>query len=115
VELIRRQLDREGFEDVQIETLMSCGPISLEPDHPLVELLATAGESVWGRRPVVIPSIAGGGPFAAFADALGCPTLVAPYAQADLHEHSADEHLSIEWFVNGIKTSAELYRLLAEG
>jgi len=116
VDRIREHLDRHGFEDVELDALMRCGPIALEPRHELVELVAEASASVWGERPVLIPSIAGGGPFAAFAETLGVPTLVVPYAQHDLHEHSPDEHLRLDWYRNGIKTSAALYaRLAARG
>ena len=64
--------------------------------------------------PVIFPSIGGGGPLAGFVRAHGMPCLMVPYAQGDLNEHSAQEHLDLTWFANGIKTSAELFRLLSE-
>ena len=115
LELVHTHLDRSGFSDIRVLALATCPPIAIDPDHELVQLVASAMEQVWGRQPVLFPSIGGGGPLAAFDSGLGIPALMAPYAQADLHEHSTQEHLSLEWFLNGIKTTAELYRRLAAG
>lgn len=112
-ELLRRHLDAHGFEDISITVLSDAPPSGVGSDHRLVSTARAALESVWGRPPVVIPSIGGGGVFATFVDAVGLDCLLVPYAQPDMQEHSAQEHLSLEWFVNGIKTSAEIYRLLS--
>jgi acetylornithine deacetylase/succinyl-diaminopimelate desuccinylase-like protein len=112
---ISAHLVEHGFDDVQLEVLAACPPISIAFDHPLVQTSIRALESVWNRPPVIFPSIGGGGPLAAFALSHGMPCLMVPYAQADLHEHSTEEHFSLTWFVNGIKTSAELFRLIASG
>jgi acetylornithine deacetylase/succinyl-diaminopimelate desuccinylase-like protein len=111
-ERLRAHLDAEGFADVTLEVLADCPPSVVPPGHPVVATVASALASVWGRPPVVFPSIGGGGVFAAFAEHVGLPCLVVPYAQADLQEHSVREHLALEWFHNGIKTSAELFSRL---
>jgi acetylornithine deacetylase/succinyl-diaminopimelate desuccinylase-like protein len=113
--LVRAHLDRHGFGDVDMRALATCPPVAIDPDHELVRVVGSALQEVWQRRPVVFPSIGGGGPLAAIQSAVGAPALMVPYAQHDLHEHSTEEHLSLEWFVNGIKTTAELYRRLAAG
>ncbi|GAA1495351.1 M20/M25/M40 family metallo-hydrolase [Paeniglutamicibacter kerguelensis] len=111
--LLRAHLDAHGFEDIEITVLSDAPPSGVTGDHPLVSTAVAALESVWGRPPVVIPSIGGGGVFATFVDAVGLDCLLVPYAQPDMQEHSAQEHLSLEWFTNGIKTSAEVFRRLA--
>lgn len=110
--LIRHHLDNVGFGDVSIRALAVCPPVATSYDSPLFRLAENAMRNVWGKQPVIFPSIGGGGPMAAFAS-LGLECISVPYAQADLHEHSIEEHLSLEWFLNGIKTSAELFRLMA--
>lgn len=112
-ELLRTHLDRHGFDDIEITVLSDAPPSAVRSDHPLVATAVASLESVWGRPPVVIPSIGGGGVFATFVDAVGLDCLLVPYAQPDMQEHSAREHLSLEWFRNGIKTSAEIYRRLS--
>jgi acetylornithine deacetylase/succinyl-diaminopimelate desuccinylase-like protein len=111
--LVRQHLDAHGFADVELSVLSSCPPVTSDYDDLWVQLTIQALTNVWHKVPTVFPSIGGGGPFSAFAHH-GMKCVGVPYAQADLHEHSIEEHLSIEWFVNGIKTSAELFRLLAE-
>ncbi len=112
-ELLRAHLDRHGFDDIGITVLSDAPPSSVSSDHRLFATAVDSLQTVWGRPPVVIPSIGGGGVFATFVDAVGLDCLLVPYAQPDMQEHSAQEHLSIEWFVNGIKTSAELFRRLS--
>ncbi|BCW45358.1 M20/M25/M40 family metallo-hydrolase [Arthrobacter sp. StoSoilB5] len=111
--LLRKHLDLNGYADIEITVLSDAPPSGVDSSHPLVATAVAALESVWGRPPVVIPSIGGGGVFATFVDSVGLDCLLVPYAQPDMQEHSAREHLSLEWFVNGIKTSAEVFRLLS--
>ena len=62
----------------------SCPPVATRRD-------CTDGRQamhhVWGKPPIVFPSICGGGAMAAFAS-LGLECISVPCAQADLHEHS---------------------------
>jgi acetylornithine deacetylase/succinyl-diaminopimelate desuccinylase-like protein len=112
-ELLRAHLDRHGYDDIEITVLSDAPASAVSSDHPLVSTAIGALDAVWGRPPVVIPSIGGGGVFATFVDHVGLDCLLVPYAQPDMQEHSAREHLSLEWFRKGIKTSAEIYRRLA--
>jgi acetylornithine deacetylase/succinyl-diaminopimelate desuccinylase-like protein len=112
--LVRAHLDASGFADVELVTLARCPPIASELADPFVQKAVAASTAVWGKAPFLVPSIGGGGPLAAFVETHGMPALMIPYAQADLNEHSTQEHLELAWFENGIKTSAELFRLIAE-
>ncbi|MGW0035824.1 M20/M25/M40 family metallo-hydrolase [Gordonia sp. NPDC003376] len=112
-ELLRNHLDQAGFADVEITVLADCPPSQMPLDHQLLTTAIDSLRSVWNMEPVLFPSIGGGGVFATFVEAAGLPCLLVPYAQPDMQEHSAQEHLSIEWFVNGIKTSAEVLRRLS--
>jgi acetylornithine deacetylase/succinyl-diaminopimelate desuccinylase-like protein len=114
LDLVRRHLADHGWGDIEVSALAKCDPIFVDAHHPFVEMVRRSMREVWKVAPVIFPSIGGGGPLATFADACAMDCLLVPYAQADLHEHSADEHLSLEWFGNGIKVSAELFRLLSE-
>ena len=42
------------------------------------------------------------------------PVLVVPYANPDQDNHAPNEHLDLDCFENGIRTSARLIELLAE-
>lgn len=111
--VIRSHLDANGFQDVSMDVLASCPPVEVRFDDPFVQKALQALTNVWGRPPIVFPSIGGGGPLAAFAGH-GMTCMSVPYGQADLHEHSVEEHIALDWFLNGVKTSAELFRLIAE-
>jgi acetylornithine deacetylase/succinyl-diaminopimelate desuccinylase-like protein len=111
----RARLDDGGFGDVAVAVMSACPGSEIAPDNPLVVTTIASLEAVWGVEPVVFPSIGGGGIFGVFVDDLGMPCLIVPYGQADLQEHSAHEHLSIEWFRQGIHVTAELLARLAAG
>jgi acetylornithine deacetylase/succinyl-diaminopimelate desuccinylase-like protein len=111
--LLRNHLDTAGFADIEITVLADCPPSQMPLEHHLLTTAIDSLRSVWDIEPVLFPSIGGGGVFATFVEAAGLPCLLVPYAQPDMQEHSAQEHLSIEWFVNGIKTSAEVLRRLS--
>lgn len=111
---LRHHLDAHGFADVKVDVLAACKPWGTPHDDPFVQAAIRSLERVWKRPPSLFPSIGGGGgSLGTFAMSYGMPTLVIPFAQGDLHEHSADEHLSLEWFRNGIKTSFEFMREVA--
>ncbi|MFB7325776.1 M20/M25/M40 family metallo-hydrolase [Streptomyces sp. NPDC056190] len=114
-QLIRRHLDDHGWDDITFTVLADCPPSSIPDTHPLVTTARAALGAVWGQEAAVIPSIGGGGVFGAFVEHAGLPCLLVPYGQPDLQEHSSQEHFSLEWFRNGIKTSAEVLRRLSEG
>lgn len=112
-ERVRDHLNRHGFGDIQIEVLVSCKPTKEDFHLPFGKVVAESIRQVWGKDPIIYPSIGGGGPFYLFSQELGLPTLMVPYAQPDLHEHAPDESLHIDWFGYGIKTTATIIEKFA--
>lgn len=104
-ELVRRHLEAE-HADVSIEKLGSFPPMSTPLDTPVAEPIRRGLAEAWGTEPVELPLLGGSLPAAYFRRAVDVPILVVPYANPDQNNHAPNEHLDVECFENGIRTSA---------
>ena len=77
------------------------------------EVIAAVERAHGGERAVLLPTLGGSVPLWAFADILGLPTLVLPYANANNRQHSPNEHLRLDHLFQGIRTTAGLLTDLA--
>lgn len=108
---IRAHLDEHGFETVQIKVLADLPyATAATPESPFLQVVARAQETVWGKKPVIYPSIGGAGDLVkVFTDTVGVKYfLMVPLAQPDLNEHTPKESLDIDWYIQGIKTVAAI-------
>lgn len=116
--LIRAHLEENGFQDISI-TELACIPYASAalPEDDFLQIVSSALKQVWGKEPVIYPSIGGGGDLVlAFKERLGIPSfLMVPLGQPDLNEHSPLESLDLDWFVLGIKFIATLFDKFARG
>lgn len=103
---VREHLNHHGYNDIEMEILISCPPTKSDYDIPFGKIMANAIKKVWGKEPIIYPSIGGGG---ASVFHLGIAELGVPFAQPDLHEHSPNENLHLDWFNKGIKVFATLF------
>jgi acetylornithine deacetylase/succinyl-diaminopimelate desuccinylase-like protein len=106
-EAVATHVSREN-PDVQVTKGTSFPPMKTPVDAPASDDVAAALEAVWGVEPVEMPLLGGSLPAAYFQQALAddLPVLVVPYANADQGNHSPNEHLDVEYFRNGIRTTA---------
>ena len=115
-EAVRDHLEaREPGVDVRYRS--SFPPMKTPVDTPVAAPVRAALQAVWGEEPVELPLLGGSLPAAYFrtVPALAdVPVLIAPYANHDQGNHSPNEHLELDCFENGIRTSARLIESLAE-
>jgi acetylornithine deacetylase/succinyl-diaminopimelate desuccinylase-like protein len=114
-EKIRNHLERRGFGDIRVERIGGAVPPSRTPvDHPFGKAVVRAVERAWGRRPVIFPNLGGTIPDYLFTRLLGLPSIWVPYAPHDEANHAPNENMTIEGFLNGIRsTAAALFELAA--
>ncbi len=92
-------------------------PMKTPVDTPIAEVITDALESVWEEPPMELPVLGGSLPAAYFREVsalANVPILVVPYANHDQGNHSPNEHLDVDCFENGIRTSAAVLRGLEE-
>jgi acetylornithine deacetylase/succinyl-diaminopimelate desuccinylase-like protein len=110
VDLLRRHLDAEGFEDVQIKTHGMMWPFKASADDPLVRLTHTTAAEVYGVEPRPLVPIGGGSsPAYAFSGPLGgIPVVHAGIGYPNANGHAPDENMRIKDFLNGARHIARL-------
>jgi acetylornithine deacetylase/succinyl-diaminopimelate desuccinylase-like protein len=98
---LRRHLDQEGFEEVQLSRLGAMWPYKASLDDPLVALTSRTGEEVYGKPALINPLGGGSSPAYAFAKPLGISLVDAGIGYWDNRAHAPDEHIRLEDFYHG--------------
>ena len=64
--------------------------------------------------PILYPSSGGTLPSYVFTAIMGLPTFWVPYGQNDIQNHAPNENIRLDFYLNGIKTTAALIRFAAQ-
>lgn len=112
---LRRHLDGHGFSDIQVKVLSGERPARTPLTDPFVAVVSRAAEEVYGRKPVLVPTMAGTGPLYPFIATLNLPTADCGIGYPDTRIHAPDENIRIEDFRKGIKQIAAVLAHMAEG
>ncbi|MDE4142628.1 MULTISPECIES: M20 family metallopeptidase [Rhodobacterales] len=92
---LRRHLDKHGFENIKV-TPHDRGffkATRLDPDHPWVTFVAGSLTETAGKKPHILPNLAGSLPNDSFADILGLPTVWVPHSYRGCSQHAPNEHV----------------------
>jgi acetylornithine deacetylase/succinyl-diaminopimelate desuccinylase-like protein len=103
--------------DVEVEKLATYPPTRTPVDTPTAAHVKEALADVWGEDVVELPVLGGALPAAYFRDVAGLedvPVLVVGYANPDQNNHAPNEHLDLDCFENGIRTTAAFLERFGE-
>lgn len=103
--------------DVEVSKGTGFPPMKTPVGSPAAPPVLDALAAVWEDDPVELPVLGGSLPAAFFrrVDALAdVPVLVVPYANPDQGNHSPNEHLDLDCFENGIRTTAAVLEQVAD-
>ena len=100
-----------GVEVVRLDGGMI--PSYTPVEHPMAEVVRSAVERGFSRRPIDVPLAGGSLPDAAWTKTLGLPSFLVPYGDPEQANHSPNESYSIERLWQGVTTSATLLAGLA--
>lgn len=92
---IREHLDAQGYEDIQIRTLMSVGAQSLDLEHDLARAAQSTFDQ-WGVEPLIWPRRGASGPTGNFSQMLGLQVLGSTGLGYASGHSSGNEFLVIE-------------------
>ncbi len=109
---VRRHLDHNGFTDISIKVLGKLSASRTPSDHPLVKLLSSSAEDVYGKPQRVLPICGGSGPAFLFDGIAETPVFTAGIGNPQSAIHSPNENIKIVDFVNGIRHTARICQLL---
>jgi acetylornithine deacetylase/succinyl-diaminopimelate desuccinylase-like protein len=92
---LRRHLDAEGFEKVEIIPAERgfFRATRLDPDNPWVRFVASSLEATAGKKPHILPNLAGSLPNDTFSEILGVPTVWVPHSYRGCSQHAPNEHV----------------------
>jgi len=92
---LRRHLDTCGFGHVEVRATRgeAFRATRVAPDHPWVRLVTSSLERTGGKRPHVLPNLAGSLPNDAFSEILGLPTVWVPHSYGGCCQHAPNEHV----------------------
>lgn len=100
-------LKANGYDDLEVKTHGMMTPWRTPVDHEAAAPVLRAVEKGFDAPPYRVPSLGGSLPLAEFIQ-LDRPIFLVPYAQPDEHNHSPNESMAVENFLNGAKTMAAL-------
>ncbi|WGI20387.1 M20 family metallopeptidase [Amylibacter sp. IMCC11727] len=91
---LRRHLDAGGFASVEIECVEGVAPATRSnADNPWVQAVAASLEDVMGKKPHILPNLAGWIPNHCFSEVLGMPTVWIPHSYKGCSQHAPNEHV----------------------
>ena len=95
VPALRRHLDAQGFEDVQIipHERGFFSATRLDPEHPWAAFVANAIRKTSGGALHILPNLAGSLPNDSFTDILDVPTIWVPHSYRGCSQHAPNEHV----------------------
>ena len=107
--LLRKHLKKEGFEDALLTVLSSEGPAKTPADSELVVRAIDAARKIYHQDPIVWPLMPATGPMALFRRVLNIPVaMVNCVAYVGSSYHSPNEHIYLSHYKDGIKHFATL-------
>ncbi|MCS6802571.1 MAG: M20/M25/M40 family metallo-hydrolase [Chloroflexota bacterium] len=105
---LRRHLDAHGFDDIEILSADGEPAARSDPDAPFVRLVIDTAAAVYGRPPVISPTMTGAGPMAAFTDLLGLPVATSGCSHPDSRAHGPNENIRLDDFRQAILHAAAI-------
>jgi acetylornithine deacetylase/succinyl-diaminopimelate desuccinylase-like protein len=115
LDLLRKHLDRRGFDDVDIVSMSGEYPAKSPFEAPVAQAAIQAARAVYGQDPVVYPLMAGSGPMYPLSAALGIPAVSGMgVGHAKSRIHAPNENIRLEDYFRAVKFTGEFLRAFAE-
>ena len=113
---LRRHLDTHGFTMVEIRPspTQAFPATRFSPDHPWVSFVEQSIKRSTGKRPHLLPNLAGSLPNDAFTDILGLPTIWIPHSHAECGQHGPNEHALLPIAEEGMHLMTALFLDIGE-
>lgn len=115
VELLRKHLDRRGFDDIEIRLTETGEEVARSPlDSPIVRAALEAMRAVYPKEPVIYPTSGGSGPMYVLCQALGIPAVSAGCSWHDARAHAPNESIRLDDYIEGMSFVRQLIDRFAE-
>jgi acetylornithine deacetylase/succinyl-diaminopimelate desuccinylase-like protein len=105
IRLLRRHLDDQGFADVEIVEIEGEGERAArtDPDAPIVGAVVETARALYGKEPLLLPTMPGTGPQYVLCGQFGVPAVGTGVGNAQSNNHAPNENIVVADFAEGIK------------
>lgn len=100
--------------DIEMRNLGGMKPSRTSADLEIVDVVKTAVHNAFRQEPVMQPSMGGSLPDYVWTDVLETPSVIVPYANFDEANHSPNEKMGIDDFINGIKCTCHVIEAIGK-
>ncbi len=111
---LRKHLDNQGFDDVQIDYLGGEPPARTDPDDPFVKLVVETAEPVYGHPMQIVPMVGGSGPSYPFVHLLKLPVVTAGPGYPGSLAHAPNENLRLDLYLKHAKHMVRILKAFGE-
>lgn len=114
LEQLRSHLDKEGFQDIEIEFLGGGPAARTDPDDPFVALVTATAADAFGSDMEYVPMVGGSGPNYPFVNILHLPVATTGIGYPGGNAHAPDENIRIDLYLKGAKHMARIIQAFGE-
>lgn len=100
--------------DIEVTYISSMEPSRTSADLEIVKVVGNAVRTSFKQEPLIQPSLGSSLPDYVWTKILEVPSIIMPYANFDQRNHSPNENLRIDYFLNGIKCTCHVIDALAK-
>lgn len=114
-EKLRRHLDQNGFEDVELVSRGFVEPSRTDADSPFARIVADAAKDVYNAEAPITPTgDASGRTTEWVATRLGIPGAGSGIGPPDWRGHAVNEFMLVPYYINGIKYATTIWTKVGE-
>jgi acetylornithine deacetylase/succinyl-diaminopimelate desuccinylase-like protein len=108
LQLLRKHLDKHGFEDIEMIDLTGEHPAKTDINDPLVQTVVQNVERVYGTPPTINRMSPGTGPMYILCQKLGIPAVSLGVGNDQSQNHAPNENINVQDYIDGIKMMATI-------
>lgn len=114
-DLLRKHLDRRGFQDIEVRLIGGEDPADSPADSVMKQATIAAVKDTWQKTPLIAPRMAGSGPMHALSTVLNLPVMTGGATwHPDARAHSPNENILERDYFDAMRFTAALIRNFAE-
>ncbi|WP_252503986.1 M20/M25/M40 family metallo-hydrolase [Sporosarcina sp. Marseille-Q4943] len=100
--------------DIEVKFISAMEPSRTSADLEVVEIVTKAVRLAYEQEPLIQPSLGSSLPDYVWTKILEVPSIIMPYANFDQRNHSPNENIAIDYFLNGIHCTCHVIHALGE-
>lgn len=104
--LLRRHLDKHGFEDIEIKCNSGCPAFRSDPNSPFCKAIVSTMRKLFNEEPCIQCTSGGTSPMYAFCTDANIPAAMFGASSKGANIHSPNEHLAVDAFYDMIRITA---------